>query len=321
MKNEINEIGKNVVELQIKALKKLKSSIDKSFEQAVKVILKCKSKVIICGVGKSGLIASKISATLSSVGTPSFPISASDCSHGDLGRITSNDILILISQSGNTIELKNIIKFARLNKVHLIGVVSNKNSTLYKLANTKILIPDVIESGEGIVPTSSTTAQLAIGDALSIALMRKKKFDKLDFKKFHPAGNLGQKLKTAKDLMLIKNRIPFINENLLMKNALKILNLKKLGFLVVVNNQGLNTGIFTDGDLKRLMQKKRKIENIKIKSFMTKNPFVVEENMLASEILREMNKKKITNVCVYKKGNKKKTIGVLHIHNLLNNFK
>jgi len=307
MKNEINEIGKNVIELQIKALKKLKNSIDKSFEQAVKVILKCKSKVIICGVGKSGLIASKISA--------------SDCSHGDLGRITGNDILILISQSGNTVELKNIIKFARLNKVHLIGVVSNKNSTLYKLANTKILIPDVIESGEGIVPTSSTTAQLAIGDALSIALMRKKKFDKLDFKKFHPAGNLGKKLKTAKDLMLIKNRIPFINENLLMKNALKILNLKKLGFLVVVNNQGLNTGIFTDGDLKRLMQKKRKIENIKIKSFMTKNPFVVEENMLASEILREMNKKKITNVCVYKKGNKKKTIGVLHIHNLLNNFK
>jgi len=321
MKNEINEIGKNVVELQIKALKKLKNSIGKSFEQAVKVILKCKSKVIICGVGKSGLIASKISATLSSVGTPSFPISASDCSHGDLGRITSNDILILISQSGNTIELKNIIKFARSNKVHLIGVVSNKNSTLYKLANTKILIPDVIESGEGIVPTSSTTAQLAIGDALSIALMRKKKFDKLDFKKFHPAGNLGKKLKTAKDLMLIKNRIPFINENLLMKNALKILNLKKLGFLVVVNNQGLNTGIFTDGDLKRLIQKKRKIENIKIKSFMTKNPFVVEENMLASEILREMNRKKITNVCVYKKGNKRKTIGVLHIHNLLNNFK
>ena len=192
---------------------------------------------------------------------------------------------------------------------------------MYKSSNIKLLIPEVKESGYGIVPTSSTTSQLSIGDALSIALMKKRNFGKLDFKKFHPSGSLGNKLKTASDLMLIKKKIPFVNENEIMKKALKILNLKKLGFLVVVNNQGFNTGIFTDGDLKRLMQKKRKIENIMIKTFMTKNPFIVEENTLASEVLTQMNRRKITNVCIFKKGNKRKIIGVLHIHTLLNNLR
>ena len=321
MKNETTLIGKNVIDLQIKALKKLKNHIDKSFDDAVKVIINCKSKVIICGVGKSGIIASKISATLSSVGTPSFTVSASDCSHGDLGRITKKDILILISNSGNTSELKNIIKYAKLYKVFLIGIVSNVNSTLYKTSNIKLFLPAVKESGHGIVPTSSTINQLSIGDALAIALMEKKKFSKLDFKKFHPLGSLGNKLKVASDLMLTRNRIPFINENQTMKEALKIINLKRLGFLVVTNTQGLTTGVFTDGDLKRLMRKSRKIDNLKIKDFMTKKPFVAEENMLASEILSQMNKKKITNVCIYSKKNKHKTIGVLHIHDLLNNLR
>ena len=320
MKNEINEIGKNVIDLQIKALKKLKNSLDNSFNLAVKALSRCKSKVITCGVGKSGIIASKISATLSSVGTPSFSISANDCSHGDLGRISRKDILVLISNSGNTSELKNIIKYARSNKIFLIGIVSNKNSNLYKSSNIKLFIPDVEESGLGIVPTSSTTSQLAIGDALSISLMKKKKFGKLDFKKFHPSGNLGNKLKTARDLMLTKNKIPLINENQKMKNALKVINSKRLGFLVVINNKGLTTGVFTDGDLKRLMQKKKKIEDIILKKYMTKNPYKVEENSLASDVLLLMNKKKITNICVYKKDNKKKTIGVLHIHHLLNNL-
>ena len=166
MKKEINQIGKDVISLQIKALKKLKNSLDSSFDSAVKTIYKCKSKVIICGVGKSGIIASKISATLSSVGTPSFTVSANDCSHGDLGRITKNDVLILISYSGESIELKNIIKYAKINKISLISIVSNKDSTLYKSSNIRLLIPEVLESGDGIVPTSSTTAPLAIGDAL-----------------------------------------------------------------------------------------------------------------------------------------------------------
>ena len=185
MINKINEIGKDVVDLQIRALKKLKNSIDESFDDAVKAILKCKSKVIICGVGKSGIIASKISATLSSVGTPSFSISASDCSHGDLGRISNKDILILISYSGNTEELKNIIKYAKVNKIVLIGIVSNKESHLYKSSNIKLFIPEVLSWGR-YSSYINTTTQLSFGDALSIALM-KKKFGKLDFKEFHPS--------------------------------------------------------------------------------------------------------------------------------------
>ncbi len=317
MKNNTIKTGKDVIELQIKALEKLKNSINNSFEKAVKVIQKCKSKVIICGVGKSGIIASKISATLSSVGTPSFSISASDCSHGDLGRITKNDVLILISNSGNTNELFNVIEYCKKNKIQLIGIVSNKHSSLYKHSNIKLLIPEVVESGFGIVPTSSTTIQLSIGDALAIALMNKKKFGKLDFKKFHPSGSLSAKLKTASDVMLTKNKIPFVNKNHTMKKALKVLNLKKLGFIVVVNDKRLICGIFTDGDLKRILQKKINIQNLKISSLITKNPFIVEENMLVSEILAMMNRRKITNTCVFKKGNKRKIIGVIHIHDLL----
>jgi arabinose-5-phosphate isomerase len=319
--NKYDEIGKEVIDLQIKALKKLKNSIDRSFTESVKLISKCKSKVIVCGVGKSGIIASKISATLSSVGAPSFVISASDCSHGDLGRIDIDDILILISNSGNTDELKNIIKYAKFNKIKLICIVSNKNSYLYKSSDIKILIPGVQEAGLNIVPTSSTTSQLALGDALSIALMKKKKFSKLDFKKFHPSGNLGNKLKTAHDVMLSGNKIPFVNENMTMKKALRILNLKKLGFIVIINNQKITKGIFTDGDLKRLIQKNKIHNNLKINQFIKINPYAVEENTLAFDVLKQMNKKKITSAFVYNKKNKNKTIGVIHIHNLLSIFK
>ena len=142
------------------------------------------------------------------------------------------------------------------------------------------------------MPTSSTTVQLSIGDALAIAVMKKKKFGKFDFKKFHPSGSLGNKLKTAGDIMLTKGKIPFINENQVIRSAIKIINLKRLGFLVAINRQGLTTGVFTDGDLKRLIQKKKNIKNLKIKSFMTRNPYIVEEKMLASDVLHQMNKKK-----------------------------
>ncbi len=321
MKKNLLKTGKNVIDLQIKALKKLKNTIDDSFLKTVNTLAKCQSKVIICGVGKSGIIASKISATFSSIGTPSFTVSANDCSHGDLGRITKKDILILISNSGNTNELKNIIKFAKSSKIFLIGIMSNKNSILYKASNIKLHLPEVEEAGHGIVPTSSTTSQLSIGDALAIALMERNKFSKLDFKRYHPLGALGNKLKTANDLMLRKNKIPFIKENQLMKDALKIINAKKLGFLVVVNNEGFTTGVFTDGDLKRLIRKKKRIDNLKIKYYMSKKPLSVEENMLASEVLTLMNKKKITNICIYNKKNKQKTVGVLHIHTLISSLK
>ena len=316
-KNNFKKIAKDVIELEIKALKKLKNSINQSFNQAVALITDCQSKVILCGVGKSGLIASKIAATLSSVGTPSFALSAANCSHGDLGSISKKDIVILISYSGNTSELKNIIQYTNRNKIKLIGIVSKKNSMLYKNSDIKLLVPEVQESGYGIVPTSSTTAQLSLGDALAIASMQRKKFGKLDFKKFHPSGSLGNKLKTAEDLMLIKNKIPFINENVIMKNAIKIINSKKLGVLISKNNKGITTGILTDGDIKRLMQQNKDLSNLKVKSIVTKNPITIEKNILAVKALSIMNDKKITSLCVHDLKNKKKTIGILHIHNVL----
>ena len=236
-KNIYNKIAKNVIDLEIKALRKLKSSINNSFNDAVDAIVNCQSKIILCGVGKSGLIASKIAATLSSVGSPSYTLSASDCSHGDLGSISKKDILILISYSGNSEELKNIIQYTNRNKILVIGIVSKKDSTLYKAADIKLFIPEVIESGHGIVPTSSTVAQLSLGDALAIASMEHKNFGKLDFKKFHPAGSLSKKLKTAEDLMYIRDKIPFADEDLKMKFALRIISNKKLGVLLVKNKK------------------------------------------------------------------------------------
>ena len=224
-KNNYIKSAKEVINLEIKALEKLKKNINNSFNLAVDQIVKCQSKVILCGVGKSGLIANKIASTLSSVGTPSFYLSASDSSHGDLGSISKKDILIIISYSGETNELKNIIQYANRNKILLICIVSKKDSVLYKASDIKLLVPQVSEAA-GIIPTSSTTTQLALGDALAIAAMKKKKFNRIDFKKIHPAGNLGAQLKTVEDLMLTGKKIPLVNENLKMKNALKILSEK-----------------------------------------------------------------------------------------------
>ncbi len=315
-KKNFIKIAKDVINLEIKALNKLKNNLNNSFNLAVEQIVKCQSKVILCGVGKSGLIANKIAATLSSVGTPSFYLSASDSSHGDLGSISKKDILILISNSGETNELKNIIQYANRNKILLIGIVSKKDSILYKSSDIKLLIPKVIEAGS-IIPTSSTTSQLALGDALAIATMKQKKFNKKDFKKIHPAGSLGAQLKTVEDIMLKDNAIPFINENLKMKEALRVLSSKKLGFLLIRDKKKLTRGIITDGELRRFSQKKQNLYNLTVNEVMTRNPIGIDKNELAVKALSLMNNKKITSLCVYNKKNKLKTIGVLHIHNIL----
>ena len=315
-KKKYIKVAKEVINLEIKALTKLKKNINDSFNLAVQQILKCQSKVILCGVGKSGLIANKIASTLSSVGTPSFYLSANDSSHGDLGSISKKDILILISNSGETNELKNIIQFANRNKILLIGIVSQKNSVLYRSADIKLLIPKAIEAGN-IIPTSSTTAQLALGDALAIATMRQRKFNKKDFKQIHPAGSLGAQLKTVEDLMLKDTAIPFVHENLKMKDALKVLSSKKLGILLIRDKKKYTIGIITDGELRRFSQKNQNFYNTPVKEIMTRNPIGIDKNELAAKALSIMNNKKITSLCVYNKNNKFKTIGVLHIHNIL----
>ena len=316
MKKNFIETAKDVINLEISGLVKLKKSLNNSFNKAVKEIAKCQSKVILCGVGKSGLIANKIAATFSSVGTPAFFLSASNSSHGDLGSITKKDILILISYSGETNELKNIIQFANRNKVLLIGIVSKKDSTLYNASDIKLLTPQVIESG-GIVPTSSTSVQLALGDALAISVMKQKKFNRIDFKKLHPAGSLGAKLKTVEDIMLTGKKIPFVSDNLKMKKALKILSDKKLGVLIVQNKKKQTTGIITDGQIRRFNQKNPSLHSTEVYKVMTKNPISVEKNNLAAKALSIMNNRKITALCVFDKKNKNKTIGVIHVHTIL----
>jgi len=311
------KIAKNVIDLEITALKKLKKSINNSFKEAVNAIVKCQSKVILCGVGKSGLIASKIAATLSSVGSPAFSLSANDCLHGDLGSISKKDVLILISYSGKTQELKPIVQYANRNKIKLIGIVSKKNSILYNASDIKLLIPEVKEAGLGIVPTSSTSIQLAIGDALAIASLNKKRFNTYDFSRLHPGGNLGAQLKTVEDLMLVKNKIPFINEVQTMKVALKIITDKKLGVLIARNKIGNTTGIITDGNIRRVGQKNKDIQSLTVKDVMTLNPISINSNALAVKALSIMNEKKITSLCVNDNKNKKKTIGIIHIHNIL----
>ncbi len=319
-RNKVEDIGRGVIEYEIVALKNLKKFINSNFNQIIKTILSCKNgKIIISGVGKSGIIARKWAATLSSTGTPSFFLDASNASHGDLGQITSNDVVILISNSGQSEELKNIIQYtSRNNNIKLIGITSKRDSILHKNSDTSFLMPTIKEAGpENIVPTSSTTTQLALGDAIAIACMKSKNFTKFDFKKIHPSGSLSIKLKTVEDLMIKGNKLPIVKENIKMKDALKIISKKKLGVLLVKNMTGNTVGIITDGDLKRIAQKYNDFDNLKIKNVMKKNPLSIDKDTLAASALSLMNSKKITSLCIHKRKKIKKTIGLIHMHDIL----
>ena len=321
MQNDrIQKIAKEVIQYEINALKNLKNSINLSLSKVVKLILNCKQgKVIISGVGKSGIIARKWAATFSSTGTPSFFLDATNASHGDMGQITSNDVVILISNSGQSDELKNIIQYTSRNKnINLIGVTSKKDSVLYKNSNLTFQMPPIKEAGpENIVPTSSTSAQLALGDAIAIACMRYRNFTKLDFKKIHPSGNLSIKLKTVSDLMIAGKKLPIVSENMKMKKALSIITKKGLGVLIIKKKNGNTTGIITDGDFKRIAQKYSNFENLDLKKIMKKNPITVNKDTLAASALSLMNTKKITSLCVHNGRKFKKTIGLVHMHDIL----
>ncbi len=316
-KNSSKNIATEVINLEIKALKILKKSINKNFDKAVNTIVNCQSKIILCGVGKSGLIAAKIASTLSSVGSPAFSLSANDCLHGDLGSITKKDVLILISNSGRSEEIIPIIKFANRNKIKLIGIVSKKDSILYKGSDIKILLPDVKESGLGVVPTSSTSIQLAIGDALAVAALKKKQFSKYDFSRLHPGGSLGKQLKTVGDIMATSSKIPFISENKNIKEAIKTISNKKLGVVIVRNRNKITTGIITDGNIRKLRERNIDFQKTLVKDVMTKNPITISSESLAVKALRIMNEKKITSLCVIKENISNKTTGLIHIHHIL----
>jgi len=307
-------IAKKVITQEINALKKLSNHLDTSFIKAVDLIHRCKGKVIATGVGKSGHIMRKISATLSSTGTSSVFLNPGDASHGDLGLVdTRQDIFLIMSYSGNTDELKNIINFAKNFNVPIIGVASKDSSALMKASTIKILIPKVQEAGLDIIPTSSSTIQMVLGDCLAVCLMNKKKFNKENFALFHPSGSLGKQLTIVKNLMIKGSDLPFVFENEKIKKAIIEITKKTLGCVLVRNSKKKITGILTDGDVRRQINKKNFLEKI-IKNFMTKKPLIIDQNTLAVKALEIMNKKKITSLIVKSKNNQ---YGLIHIHHLL----
>ncbi len=316
-KNYIN-LARKSADIQINELKKIKKIFNSSFVKAVDLILNCKGKVIFAGVGKSGLIARKVSATFSSVGISSFFCDPAQALHGDMGQIEKKDLLIIFSYSGNTSELTKMLKYANRYRIKIIGVASKQESILLKASDIKLLLPKVREADLlGMVPTSSTSISLLLGDCLATTVIYQKKFSKDKFKVFHPGGNIGKSLLLAKDIMVKEKKMPVIKHNKTFKEAIKVMNQKKLGILVLIKDKYI-FGVVTDGDLRRELNNYR---NKNLKDFMTSNPLVVNENMPASKALGVMNEKKITSLLVvsdkdYKKS-KKKLIGIIHIHFLL----
>tara|TARA_B100000963_G_scaffold127017_1_gene110863 strand:- start:11418 stop:12398 length:981 start_codon:yes stop_codon:yes gene_type:complete len=318
--NNYIKLANKSASLQINELKKIKKVFNKTFIKAVDLILNCRGKVIFAGIGKSGLIARKISATFSSVGIPSFFCDPAQALHGDMGQIEKKDILIVFSYSGNTPELANMLKYANRFRIKVIGVASKLDSILLKASDVKILLPKVKEADvTGMVPTSSTSITLLLGDCLATTIMSKKKFSKEKFKIFHPGGNIGGSLLLAKDIMVTGNKLPVINYKSKIDKVLQTMNKKKLGIVVILKKNFI-VGLVTDGDLRREMKnfsKKTHLSNV-----MTKKPFVVSEDMPASKALAIMNEKKITSLLVIskkdlKKKNNYKLKGIIHIHFLL----
>ncbi len=319
-KHYIN-LAKKSAQVQINELKKIRKIFNNSFSKAIDLILNCKGKVILAGIGKSGLIARKISATFSSVGIPSFFCDPAQALHGDMGQIEKRDILIIFSYSGNTSELTNMLKYANRYRIKIIGVASKPDSILLKASDVKIIMPKVKEADvTGMVPTTSTSMTMLLGDCMATTVMHQKKFSKEKFKVFHPGGNIGNSLLLAKDIMVGGNKMPVINYKKNFKEALKTMNRKKLGIVVILKNRFIK-GLVTDGDLRREL--KNYNNNTSLNKFMTKSPLVVNENMPASKALAIMNEKKITSLLVvsdkdFKKKNKVLK-GIIHIHFILQN--
>jgi len=316
------KIAKQVAKIELLELKKINKLLNKSFIKTVDLIGNCKGKIICAGVGKSGIIARKISATLSSVGVSSFFLNPSEANHGDLGQIDKRDMLLIFSYSGNTSEILNMLKYANRFNIKIVGVSSKVDSLLLKASDIKILLPKVKEADpDNLVPTSSTSLQLLFGDCLAICLMNKMKFTKERFKIYHPGGNIGQALLLVKDIMIRgRNKIPLINFNNNIVTAVKTISKKDLGIGIIIKNKYV-IGIVTDGDIRR--GAKNYSKKTKITVLMSRKPLYVGENTSAAKALSIMNEKKITSLIVSSDSDYKKhkvffkPKGILHIHSLL----
>jgi len=313
MKNNKDiETAASVIKREIEGLQALSSAIDENFSKAVDIIFSLKGRVIVSGMGKSGHIARKIAATLASTGTPALFVHPGEASHGDLGMITEEDALILLSNSGETVELNDIINYAKRFHIPLIGIVRRNTSTLVDASDIAFVLPEIAEASPVNAPTTSTTMMLAWGDALAMAVLERRGFDHEDFHVFHPGGKLGSQLVKIKQLMKSGEDLPLVKESDLMSNALIIMTEKSLGCAAVVDSKNIPIGVITDGDLRRHMGDD--LISLKVKDVMTKNPITISEESLASEALALMNEKSITSLCVI---SKKELSGIIHIHDIL----
>ena len=314
-KSSIRKIAIETLELEAKSIKKLIHGIDSDFEKIINLIHKNKGKLIITGIGKSAIIGKKIVATLNSTGTPSFFLHAADAMHGDIGIIQKEDIIICMSNSGNSPEIKMLIPIIKKRKNKIIGLTSKLDSFLAK--NSDYIIYTYVEKEacpNNLAPTTSTSVQLAMGDAIAMSLLSLKNINSKDFAKLHPGGQIGKSLTMTLGELINKTEKPIVNENDKIQTVINEISSKRLGATVVVKKNKIK-GIITDGDIRRMLEKYNEINNISAEKIMTKNPIAREKNFLASKARKLMNKKKINHIVVVDKENS--YLGIVHILDLI----
>ena len=310
------KLSKNIIQEEAKALLLLSKSLDANYKKVLNFLSKTNGNIILSGVGKSGHIARKIASTLTSTGTPAYFMHPTEASHGDLGSIRKKDILCLLSKSGKSKELLDLLNFANKNKITSILISSNKNSKLAQMSSYNLIIPNIKEVGKNnIAPTTSTTMMLALGDAIALSISEYKKFSKEMFGEFHPGGNIGAKFIKVKDIMHSKGNIPLTSENTNMKDVIVKITNKNFGCIGVLDLSKSLVGIITDGDLRRHM--KDNMLQKKAKDVMSKNPKIITENTFVSDALKIINNYKITSLFIMKDLKNKTPSGIIHLHDCL----
>lgn len=302
------------IDIEIEALNELKNLLNDDLTKALDILQETKGRVILTGMGKSGHIAKKIAASLASTGTPSFFIHPAEASHGDLGMVTNDDVIIAISNSGESKELLDILNYSKRFGIKLISITKNPDSSLGRAGNIVLKLPNSIEACPlGLAPTSSTTATLVLGDILTVGLIERKNFSATQFNQRHPGGKLGSILQKVKDIMHKGDEMPLLNDNANINEIILEMTSKRLGCVGFIDENGTLVGMFTDGDLRRCINSD--LKKVTAKDIMTKNPITVGEELFLTEAIKIMNEKKITNIFVI--DNSHKPIGTIHIHDLL----
>lgn len=309
--------AKDVLEIEAEGILAVRERIGDEFDHAVDMIMKCPSRLIVSGIGKSGIIGQKISATMNSTGTPSFFLHPVEAMHGDLGIVDQRDVVLAISYSGETAELNQLLANLRKRNVSIIAMTGNNQSTMGGFADVVLNVAVPREACPlGLAPTASTTAALAMGDALAVVLLGLKKFQASDFRKFHPGGSLGERLKVnVSEVMLTGDQIPRVSRETDLPGAIAVMNEKNLGVVIVVDDQYRLSGIITDGDIRRLVSRQVRLDSLTTAEVMNPAPKTIEPDLLAADALSSMQHHEITVLAVT--DNNGRLAGILHLHDLL----